>query len=792
MSATQNALLSRSRSARVPSGANASRSLTTNGLGSSQTHATDTASNVSLFLSNLRLLDLDHLPDWPDINALTFTNKDAAQGQKKRIHSVEWALYQLFSLWDPDETRNKLQPFFPPADQLQSTNLRAALLRCLDQAKKNGVLGRDTVLRKTMLDECKGDRLEEILAVFSSAVLKKMVAEQHFNSKEHAALAHNLALEKRGYSGDRTELSPLILAHKWSLRKKLDQKNAARAQYNEFARLMDSKERETETRDTQTKIADGQGSYLTLSENDKTQVRRAVRNNWTGNERWMDALLYGDAKSRQDGLLAMPFDRVWRRVRSNRLEELQDQDGGLLEQLNERVNAQKERLDKWQNFHKEMFGNFSGKPETKSRTQVDRQKGIDLGFEVHESLQLGRTSPKKVARTESVQLHAEYSTLLEGLGTELEQVNHVQDARPLGRLRERTHHAKSPTQSSCSEKPVEESVSELSELEEDLARQAATASHQLRHQDLDELAKPDAESIQPSKRPRPKLPQSLSSQHAFRPKFSPIEISPTESTTPRLSSSRRSPVRQTTSKSPSPVRSPTHVLPPSPERRPQSQSPILRTQSPENFASSPTQHKADQILESMNAASPSPVKQSRPRHTLSLAERTRLSMVRGSSVDLDDDDEPAVGSPSPTRMRRRNTSSRSPTKRRPGTSPTVPEDTGVADAETDKITAEDDLVARTRRSMANFEATQQKARLEKQRSLKRASKQSSGPISRQSYFPSQEEEEEEEEDKTEKVVLEELIAEDGQGVDYEAVFKSRPKIKTSPPSTPIRSSGMWD
>ncbi|KAJ4420533.1 hypothetical protein N0V82_004306 [Gnomoniopsis sp. IMI 355080] len=790
MSATQNALLSRSRSARVPSGANSSRSLTSNGLGSPQTHATPTASNISLFLRNLRLLDLDHLPDRPDINALTFTNKDAAQGQKKRIQSVEWALYQLFTLWDPDETRNKLQPFFPPADQLQSTNLRAALLRCLDQAKKNGVLGRDTVLRKTMLDECKGERLEEILAVFSSAVLKKMVAEEHLNNKEHAAIAHNLALEKRGYSGDRMELSPLILAHKSSLRKKLDDKNTAHVQYNEFAGLLDSKEREIVTRQAKVTTIVEQDPNITLSEGDKRQVRRAVRNNWTGNEKWMEALLYGDAKSRQDGLLTAPFDRVWRRVRTNRLGELEGHNGGLLEQLNGRVNAQKERLDKWQNFRKEMFGDVSSEPEKQSSSRVDHQKGIDLGFEVHESLQLGRMSPKRLASAKSTQLHGDYGTLLEAMDTELSQIDQLSAGRSLRRSKGRTQYAKSPTQSSCSEKPVEESVSELSELEEDLARHTAAASRQLRQQDLDELAKPDAASIQPSKRARPKLPQPLSSQHAFRPKLSPTQISPTESTTPRLSSSRHSPIRQLTSKSPSPARSPTRIPPPSPQRRPRSRSPIRQTQSPENISPSPTQQKADQILESMKAASPSPVKQSRPRHTLSLAERTRLSMVRGSSIDLDEEDEVAMGSPSPTQIRRRNTSSRSPTKRHPGTLPSDPDDTGNADAdaEADGTTAEDDLVARTRKSMANFEATQQKARLQKQRSLKRASKQLSGSISRQSYFPAQEEEE-----KTETVVLEELIAEDGEGVDYEAVFKSRPKIKTSPPSTPVRGGGgIWD
>ena len=61
--------------------------------------------SLSLFLANLRLLDLDLLPDWPEITVHTFAGKDATQGQKKRIICVEWALYQLFAIWDPEETR---------------------------------------------------------------------------------------------------------------------------------------------------------------------------------------------------------------------------------------------------------------------------------------------------------------------------------------------------------------------------------------------------------------------------------------------------------------------------------------------------------------------------------------------------------------------------------------------------------------------------------------------------------------------------------------------------------------
>lgn len=64
------------------------------------------ASNVLLFLTNSRLLDLDLEPDWPDITPTTFSAKDAAGGQKKRIQCVEWALYQLFSLWDHNDAQS--------------------------------------------------------------------------------------------------------------------------------------------------------------------------------------------------------------------------------------------------------------------------------------------------------------------------------------------------------------------------------------------------------------------------------------------------------------------------------------------------------------------------------------------------------------------------------------------------------------------------------------------------------------------------------------------------------------
>jgi hypothetical protein len=61
---------------------------------------------ADLFITNLRLLELDTLEDWPDITSSTYFKKDGqVLNTKERISCTEWALYRLFELWDPDQAR---------------------------------------------------------------------------------------------------------------------------------------------------------------------------------------------------------------------------------------------------------------------------------------------------------------------------------------------------------------------------------------------------------------------------------------------------------------------------------------------------------------------------------------------------------------------------------------------------------------------------------------------------------------------------------------------------------------
>lgn len=78
-----------------------SRSLSVKTNSKAQAHPLP-ASDVKLFVTNLRLLDFDLRNDWPGITVQTFSGKNA--DQRQRIGGAEWALFRLFEIWDPNET----------------------------------------------------------------------------------------------------------------------------------------------------------------------------------------------------------------------------------------------------------------------------------------------------------------------------------------------------------------------------------------------------------------------------------------------------------------------------------------------------------------------------------------------------------------------------------------------------------------------------------------------------------------------------------------------------------------
>ncbi|PVH73487.1 hypothetical protein DL98DRAFT_519903 [Cadophora sp. DSE1049] len=728
-SSTSNISLARSRSLRIPP-PNLVKPATT-----TTPQPPTGPSNITLFLTNLRLLDLDLRADWPDISALTFSTKDAQQNQKKRIQCVEWALYQLFALWDAEETRNKLQPYFPPLEPLQSLNLRAALFRCLDQAKKNGVLGRDTVLRKTMLDECKGDRLDEVLAVFSNAVLKKVLQTE---GSGYEALAQQLALENFSYSGERTILSALIVAHKASLSKHLQGKEDARARYRDFSDLLNLNDRRIARRHEQLKQAIeenlGNGS---MAKRDVYALQDTVEKNWSGNTDWLETILYGDSRTNTDGFLSTRFDKIWKHVENGSIGEVEGTNRvGLLQQLDARVKDQEKRLARWKDFGKTLSQSAGPSPVKDAARASTEPNKIDLGFNLHHSIQIGRSNNEQVVQTNSVSLE-EYTRLIENMRTELADVSKPQ-----------VQAKRAPRQSLPPEKRrslvVQSPVLSPDEVPEGKDEDWSSAS---------DLENESPESPNYATKSTSRTPPSEAPIEP-EPIEVPVSIKPSRPPVPKFTET----TRITVVPKPAPTPSPRDPSPPNFRPiTPPPPSPPIPTAKP---AAPTSPDLATQILTSISDSSPSPKK---PRHTLSLAERTRLSMSRTSHSQFSDlhDEFEIADLPRP----------RLAIKSRPSMAPRAPSIEADPHA---------DLIERTRKSMAGFEAAQKKAQVERRRSVKDARKKQR----ESSYFPKVEEE------------ASGVCVQEGSAVellegdpDYESVFKSRPKIATSPAASPSR---IWE
>ena len=583
-------------------------------------------------------------------------------------------------------------------------------------------------MRKTMLDDCKGERLEEILALLSNTVLKKVLLER--GSDQHQAIVRQLAYENFSYTGERTVLSALILAHKGSLGKHLRAKEEAKAKYQDFSNLLDLNDRRIIRRHEQLKERISERSSQEKRSSEEIRVLQdQVQRNWSGSDEWLESILYGESRLSQDGLLATPFERVWKHVECNSIGDVEGKQGvGLLEQLEARVRDQENRLAGWQDFGRTLSKSSPGSP--KKENPLAKATTIDLGFNHHQELQIGRTNPKAGGNIASAFLD-EYTRLVENMKAELIDVKE-RDVRTTRSPRQILRPEKvlatlstTPAPETKSPSGNNEEWSSVSDTDEPSPGFNATKST---------AQTPPSELLsreQETKEEGPETP--LRSRISAQVPKASTRLPQAESKT-----SQSEAIQKERSLSPNS---------------------IFRTPPPVEVrkANDSESELVDHILKSMSDASPSPKKQ---RHKLSLAERTRLSMARTSHSqysEMHDDCDNLTDLP-------RLSIRPKPTSR-----------ASLSASSADGKYA--DLIERTRKSMAGFEAAQKKAQLERRRSVKDQKKKQR----ESSYFPRLEEEEIAVMPDIDK---QELMEGDP---DYEDVFKSRPKIKTSPAVSPTRS-----
>ncbi|SMR54682.1 unnamed protein product [Zymoseptoria tritici ST99CH_3D1] len=379
-------------------------------------------STLAVYVRNLRLLDLDTLPDWPSITPSSFGNHDA----RARMRCVEWSLYQLFSIYDPTTTAEKLQPFFPPLEPLQSINLRAALYRCLNDLKKNGVLGRETVLRKSMLDDCQGDKFFEVCLAFSAVVLRQVKVDS--NDGYGQPIAEQMGAAQSLSKSQRDSMLPLAIAHKAALTKLVSTKSRKREAYTNLSDMLADKEFDLQQR----KAAIREQRQDTRGRAGKPSfAEEVVDKSWVGSDEVRDVLVNGDEAAGGDGVLLKSFDTLWHATEQNRLFSQQVADTGVLEDLENRAQQQRRRLQKWQVFHERLLN----AKKAAAKKSGPSTKAAPLRLDQHQNMtlrdmdDLSPTAPSPTKRNIHVSA-AKYDDILTAMREELRKKSSTAEPSP--------------------------------------------------------------------------------------------------------------------------------------------------------------------------------------------------------------------------------------------------------------------------------------------------------------------------------------------------------------------------
>lgn len=278
---------------------------------------------------------------------------------------------------------------------LQSLNLRAALFRCLNELKKNETLGKEVMIRKTMFDDCKGDKLQGLLASFSTIVLRKVIADGHGGK---ASIAGRLAIAKRVTKRDHESFLPLAIAHRSSLTALLKRKGQLRVRYKEFGNTLDSKEHELDQRFEAIVKTQGFLDENPIPDHTVSRVSKLVEKHWQGDAGLVDVIAKGEEQHSRDFLLDEPFPKIWPKVSVGAFDgPIGLNSHGLLEDLEKRVASQEARLDQWKEFKEAMKRDIKPTTELKMKSPTSsKPKGMNPDHREQRNLVFSpRKSPGK-------------------------------------------------------------------------------------------------------------------------------------------------------------------------------------------------------------------------------------------------------------------------------------------------------------------------------------------------------------------------------------------------------------
>lgn len=253
-----------------------------------------------------------------------------------------------------------------------------------------------------MLDECKGEKFEEMLVAFSGLVLRKKL--QLTQRRAFIPVAQLLGAADAPKSGDIKNMYPLALAHRASLGAKLKDRAVDKQLFDSFSHAMYTESQGVRQR--QEELTTAQRSLKTrLSLETTKAIRTEVLRNWVGLTEGSQLLLDGVATSVSDLDEQASSSEALKTFRETGLLADPASEQDLLNRLDSTLKEQNHRLAQWAEYSSRLGGDNKG---SSSRKDVQETNGSakDISgknvFNQHQAIRIGCPTQRSAVSGDAV------------------------------------------------------------------------------------------------------------------------------------------------------------------------------------------------------------------------------------------------------------------------------------------------------------------------------------------------------------------------------------------------------
>lgn len=259
------------------------------------------------------------------------------------------------------------------------------------------------------MDDCQGEKFEELLAGFSTSVLRRASVSDNGTSIPAVRLSSAKGLLPDEYA----LMVPLILSHHGSLSAMSKRRARVHETHRKFSGLLDNKKTQLDTRsDSSPILSNGAANYERIS--------AEVKANWLGSEEWAKTLLDGGSRSSGDAFLELPFFTAWVKAKDSAVDDLStNASKDLLVNLESRITRQRDRLHRWRNL-----SDSNKTPEIPNPVSSNNNDDCpSLVFNDHHNLSVASISKAVRQRDDRNSLEEADRLLLTSMNEALDRVN---------------------------------------------------------------------------------------------------------------------------------------------------------------------------------------------------------------------------------------------------------------------------------------------------------------------------------------------------------------------------------